>query len=295
MSSSKFNHVFLISRARPDGIGETLRNVSTYLSQLNIAITVETETATRFDCTHLPNCNADNLPASIDLILVVGGDGSLITAAHTACEHNIPVVGINRGKLGFLTDIHPEKLDQLGVILKGKYIQEKRTLIQAQIFLNDELQHSAVALNDIVLLPGDIAHMIEFDTYVDSQLIYHQRADGMIIATSTGSTAYALSGGGPIMQPGIDTIVLVPMFPHTLSSRPIVLSNNSKIKLIINHKNETSPFMSNDGKQRIKAPLGSEIHITKHHQRLNLIHPSDYNYFSTLREKLGWEQQATRR
>ena len=295
MADLHFKHLFVMSRARPDGIGETLAAVNRYLTQLGVTLTIEEETAARFDCHPHKTASASHLPDDIDLILVVGGDGSLITAAHTAVNHNLPVVGINRGRLGFLTDIHPNHLEELHTIINGDFHQEERTLLDAKLIHNDNLCETLVALNDIVLLPGDISHMIEFDTYVNGQLVYHQRADGMIIATSTGSTAYALSGGGPILQPGIDTLVLVPMFPHTLSSRPIVLSTNSTIKLIINHQNETTPFISNDGKTRIPTPLGSEIHITKHNEKLQLIHPSSYNYFSTLREKLGWEHQATRR
>ena len=159
---------------------------------------------------------------------------------------------------------------------------------------NFSLLNQNVALNDVVLLPGDVAHMIEFDITVNNEFVFTQRADGMIVATPTGSTAYALSGGGPIMHPSLNAVVLVPMFPHTLSSRPIVIDGDSHIDIWISDSNETSPYVSCDGITRIAVPPGGKIHIRKNPEPLRLIHPIDYNYFTTLREKLGWEKHAVR-
>ncbi len=233
----------------------------------------------------LPTFSDQQIPAIIDLMIVIGGDGSLINAAHCALPRNLPVLGINRGRLGFLTDIHPTELSKIGDVLAGNYFAEKRFLLNA----THENTPLGIALNDVVLLPGDSTQLIEFDIHINDQFMCQQRADGLIIATPTGSTAYALSGGGPILHPHLNAIVLVPMFPHTLSSRPIVVEGDAKIELFIRNQNETSPCISCDGQHRIKVEPGSRISITKHENTLQLIHPKNYGYFETLREKLGWQ------
>ena len=189
------------------------------------------------------------------------------------------MLGINRGHLGFLTDINPKELHRISDVLNGNYTREERFLLKTSL---------GIALNDVVLLPGE-AQLIEFDIMINNQFVCQQRADGLIIATPTGSTAYALSGGGPILHPHLNAMVLVPMFPHTLSSRPIVIDSDAKIELIISeHKNKTANI-SCDGQQRIPVEPGTRITIEKHEKKLHLIHPDNYDYFATLREKLGWQ------
>jgi NAD+ kinase len=215
----------------------------------------------------------------------------LLTAARLASEKNLPVLGINRGRLGFLTDIKPDEFSEIEQIIKGYYREEKRFLLNADILSDKKVIHHQTALNDIVLLPGDVAHMIEFSIEIDGQLMCTQRADGLIVATPTGSTAYALSGGGPILHPQLDAVVLVPMFPHKLTSRPIVISGNSDIKISIDKTNETSPRLSADGEDYISLNTDHIIHIHKNKNPLTLIHPESYQYFSTLRTKLQWENK----
>jgi len=224
-----------------------------------------------------------------DLAIVVGGDGSLLGAARDLSKSSIPILGVNRGRLGFLTDISPEELEQrLARVLEGEYIEEKRFLLDTHVKRNGEPMGFGTALNDIVLHPGRSTRMIGFDLYIEGQFVYSQRSDGLIVSTPTGSTAYALSAGGPIMHPKLDAIVLVPMFPHTLSSRPIVVDGGSEIKLIIDEANETWPQVSCDGQQELACAPGDSISIAKKPFRLNLIHPSDHNFYATCREKLGW-------
>ncbi|EKD45091.1 MAG: inorganic polyphosphate/ATP-NAD kinase, partial [uncultured bacterium] len=192
------------------------------------------------------------------------------------------------GQLGFLTDIHPDHLEKIADVLNGKLLLEKRFLLQATL----SRKILGMALNDVVLLPGDTAQLIEFDTLINGNLVCEQRADGMIIATPTGSTAYALSAGGPILHPQLNAIALVPMFPHTLSSRPIVVEGDARIELIIRESNETSPCISCDGQTKISVKPGDRIQIQKTKKSLRLIHPNDYDYYATLREKLGWQMRA---
>jgi len=286
-----FKKVILFGkRHREKSTISTLLELSAYLQTIGIQVSIEQETAKMADINNLPTVTEDNLHSD-ELIIVVGGDGSLLNAARIASEKNIPVLGINRGRLGFLTDIKPDQFSDIEHILKGHYLEEKRFLLNADIIANTQIIHHQTALNDIVLLPGDVAHMIEFSIEIDGQLMCTQRADGLIVATPTGSTAYALSGGGPILHPQLDAVVLVPMFPHKLTSRPIVISGNSDIKISIDKNNDTAPRLSCDGEEYISLESDHTVHISKNKNPLTLIHPENYQYFSTLRTKLQWENK----
>lgn len=288
MTPPHFKKIALIGRQRGENIVETLLALKTYLRGHQTDVVFEQDTAALMSQHNKPAIPSDQLAQHCDLIIAVGGDGSLLNAARIAIKQNLPVLGINRGRLGFLTDIRPEEFSKVNAVLNGEYIEEKRFLLTAQLQYQDQLIAQQDALNDVVLLPGDVAHMIEFAIYINHQFVCTQRADGLIVATPTGSTAYALSGGGPILHPGLNAVVLVPMFPHTLSSRPIVIAADSLIEIVIDEENEVSPFVSCDGQQRIAIPCGGKIKITRKKEELRLIHPKDYNYFETLRTKLGW-------
>lgn len=285
------NKIILIGRPKVAGVPETVNTLYTFLSQRKAQIAVDQDTAKMLNGVRKPVIASPKILKNYELIIVVGGDGSLLNAAHLALPYNLPILGINRGRLGFLTDIHPNDLEKVAEVLDGHYYIENRFLLDAQFYKDSAKKPFTqdVALNDVVLLPGDIAHMIAFEIYIDQQFVCKQRADGLIIATPTGSTAYALSGGGPILHPQLDAVVLVPMFPHTLSSRPIVVSGGSEIELHIAATNSVSPHVSCDGQNRIALPVGGRVRVNKKSQLLRLVHPKDYNYFKTLREKLKWE------
>lgn len=275
-----FKHIGLITRAGKNTV-DTLIAVRDFCLENRIPLSIEQETADTMDESTLPTFPADNISSDIDLILVVGGDGSLLHAAHCALDHDLPVLGINRGHLGFLTDIHPHELTKITAVLNGQYTQESRFLLETPF---------DIALNDVVLQPDD-AQLIQFDIVINGKFVCQQRADGLIIATPTGSTAYALSGGGPILHPSLDAIVLVPMFPHTLSTRPIVVDGNANIELHLSTEKDKAANISCDGQPRIKLDPGTRINIKKHAKKLQLIHPTDYDYYKTLREKLGWQRR----
>jgi len=294
MTQQTFQNILLMGRPGVPGVPATLLALMDYLQSLNIELMVEKTTSPMMGKHKLNVINSNKIPDSCDLIIVVGGDGSLLNAAHIALPHHLPVLGINRGRLGFLTDIHPDELTKISAILNGHYQEEKRFLLETKLIHKEKIISENVALNDVVLLPGDVAQMIEFDVFVNDEFVCTQRADGIIVATPTGSTAYALSGGGPIMHPSLNAVVLVPMFPHTLSSRPVVIDADNRIDICISDNNETSPYVSCDGQTRVAIPPGGKIQIQKKPELLRLIHPMDYHYFSTLREKLGWEKQAIR-
>jgi NAD+ kinase len=284
----KFNKIGIIGRVRNAGVKETLKALTEYLAALKQDLVIEVETAESIENNSLPTLLRDELGKQCDLLIVVGGDGSLLNAAHAVVNHNVPVLGINRGSLGFLTDIHPTELSKVKDILDGKYTLEERFLLSSRVLVDKKEVEKQDALNEVAVIPDCIPHMIEFEIYIDDKFVCSQDSDGLIIATPTGSTAYALSGGGPILHPELDAIVLVPMFPHTLSNRPIVVDGDRKIDIIISPNNINSPRLTCDGQGFVNLPPGARISIEKKKQRLQLIHPLDYNYYKALRSKLHW-------
>jgi NAD+ kinase len=226
------------------------------------------------------------------LVIVVGGDGSMLKAAPLMADQDLPVVGINRGRLGFLTDIRPEEIElALGPILEGQYVQESRFLLDVFLHAPSGEVLLGAAMNDVVLHPGRAAQMIEFELCIDGSFVYNQASDGLIVATPTGSTAYSMSAGGPIMQPKLDALVLVPMYPHSLSSRPIVVDSGSHIKLMIRDRENTAPQVSCDGSVVHTTSVGDTLVIRRKQKELKLLHPVDYDYYATCRSKLHWSHR----
>jgi len=286
-----FNRVILYARQyrANQGVTETLQRLIDFLHARNVTTVLDDETAVSFDL-NLPIIAREEMGKEQDLILVVGGDGSLLSAARMAIKVNTPVIGINRGRLGFLTDISPHDIEtQLGAVLDGNYQEEQRFLLKMRI--HDKKEGTDIqsdALNDVVLSRGNETHLITFDVYIDQQFVSHYRSDGLILATPTGSTAYALSAGGPIMHPLLNAMVMVPMFSHSLSSRPLVIDGQSLIELRISKNNESDLRISCDGHESHIVKPGQRVTIEKNAQQLRLLHPSDYHYYDTLRVKLGW-------
>jgi NAD+ kinase len=238
------------------------------------------------------HCTPKQLTDRCDLIVVVGGDGSMLNAGRLLAETQVPVLGINRGGLGFLTDIEPSKLEEkVDQVLTQKYKRAERFLLNCSVYHDDKKTNESSALNDVVLFPGEISRMIEFEVYVDKKFLYNQRSDGLIVSTPTGSTAYSLSAGGPILHPKLDALVLVPICPHTLSSRPIVINGSSKVDIIVSKLNQDSLQVSCDGQIQIPVNPGAVISIEKAKNSLQLLHPVDYDYYHILRTKLGWSSK----
>ncbi|WP_413285027.1 NAD(+) kinase [Vibrio sp. MA40-2] len=233
-----------------------------------------------------------DIGSKADLAIVVGGDGNMLGAARLLSRFDISVIGVNRGNLGFLTDLNPEEFEiALEKVLTGEYLEEDRFLLEAEVVRHDQCRSNNSALNEVVLHPGKIAHMIEFEVYIDDKFAFSQRSDGLIVSTPTGSTAYSLSGGGPILSPSLNAISIVPMFPHTLSSRPVVVDGNSRIKLVVSPDNRGTQEISCDGQVSLPVSPGDEVHIFQSNNKLRLIHPEDYSYYHVLRNKLGWSSK----
>jgi len=289
-----FRSIGLIGRLGSARVVDTLRRLKRFLLDKGHTVILEDAVAELLPGHQLQVCPRQALGEVCDLVIVVGGDGSLLGAARALCESNVPVLGVNRGGLGFLTDIAPDELEQgVGDVLEGKYMAESRFLLEATVYRGTEVLGSIAALNEVVLHPGKSARMIEFELFVDGQFVYSLKSDGMIVATPTGSTAYSLSAGGPIMHPKLDAVVLVPMYPHTLSSRPIVVAGNSEIRITVSPKNEIYPQVSCDGQEHISCVPGDTLIIRKKSQKLRLIHPLDHNFYAICRSKLGWSSRLT--
>ena len=219
-----------------------------------------------------------------DLIIAIGGDGTLLSCARNFGIYEIPILGINLGNLGFLTDIPPSEItSELNKVIKGEYIKDKRIFLEASL---DSEKEKYKALNEVVLHSGSIAQLIEYDLFIDDEFVYRQRADGLIISTSTGSTAYSLSGNGPIVSPEVKAITLLPMFPHSLNARTLISGHEKEIRLIVRGK--AKAFLSMDSHENLKVSSKNEILIKKADSELTLIHPKGQSFFSSCRNKLGW-------
>ena len=287
-----FRNIGLIGRLGSKAVVDTLKQLIRFLDDRGLNIILDEKIAEVMPGHGRQTCKQKMMGEICDLAIVVGGDGSLLGAARSLARSNIPVLGVNRGNLGFLTDISPQEIEtRVAEVLGGAYSVDTRFLLDVTIRRKGESVGELVALNDCVLHPGKATRMIQFELYIEGQFVYTQRSDGLIVATPTGSTAYALSAGGPIMHPKLDALVLVPMFPHTLSSRPIVVNGNSELKLVISEENSTYPTISCDGQSDFSLMPGDIISIRKKAHKLKLLHPKDYNFYQTCREKLGWSSK----
>jgi len=282
----QFSTIGIFCKEEDDRIEATLKTLHDFLKAENFNIVAEKNAANYLN---IPVMDSQDFCECIDLAIVVGGDGTLLKAGRLLSDKNIPVIGINLGRLGFLVDISPDEITkQLRLMLDGKFTVEERSLLHAEAFRKDKSLGEGIALNDVVVHVRNDIRMIEFTTHVDDTFVNTQRADGIVVATPTGSTAYSLSGGGPILHPGLDAVVLVPICPHTLSNRPIVINNDSQINITLNESRDVNARVSFDGQSNIDLQAGDNIVIRNKSHKLKLMHPESYDYFHILRNKLGW-------
>lgn len=287
-----FKRIGIIAKQDDSRVDETCRALTSFLS------THQTACLVRSDCGHLlydqaltsAECRA--LGRMADLVIVVGGDGTLLRAARLLVDQGVRLLGINLGHLGFLTDIPRQELEsQLDAVLSGRYVEEERFLLDARLLRNGEEILRDHALNDVVLQKWNVARLIRFDTYIDGVFVNSQRSDGLIVATPTGSTAYALSGGGPILHPGLDAIALVPVCPHTLSQRPLVVEGRSLVEVVLTPGQQTGAQITFDGQALAPVEEGDRVVICKKDRTIRLVHPPGHDYFMTLRTKLHWGRE----
>ncbi len=290
---SQFKTVAIVGKPDGAGVGEPVDQLITLLQSRGISVRIDARTAEFASVKPDAIMRREPMTALLkgaDLAIAVGGDGTLLALARSVAAHHVPLVGVNLGHLGFLTDIPADALvTMMTKLLKGEFTEEPRLLLDAEIRRGNKSIFKTVAFNDVVFSRGAMGTMIEFSVEVNGEFVYSLRADGVIVSTPTGSTAYALSSGGPILQPGLPAISLVPISPHTLSNRPIAISSDSEVRIrLIRGVNARVNF----DVQAFFDPEPDDVVVVKAHKnRLRLLHPIGYSYFSMLRSKLHWNER----
>ena len=283
-----FDIIALTGKRDDETVAESLRSLATHLAGRKREVLADPSVAEALEPIGIQPVSVDQICSRADLIVAIGGDGTMLYAAGLVAEAGVPLLGINRGRLGFLTDVGTEgMLESVDEILHGRFIEERRLMLEARITGQEE-RLSGLALNDVVFQKRDTGRMIDFETWNDCRYVNTHAGDGLVVATPTGSTAYALSGGGPIMHPTMDVVAMVPICPHTLSDRPLVVPASAEIDIRVIERGDTHPEVTCDGRLLgILLPSG-RLEIRPASQATRLIHPVDHDYFRILRSKLHW-------
>lgn len=286
---SQFCHVALIGKYQAQGSRLALESIAHFLNAQGCDLAIEKDTASNTGLMQYPILDVEAIGAQCDLALVVGGDGTMLGIGRQLAKFGVPLIGINQGRLGFITDIAFEDYQTvLGPMLRGDFEEDRRWMMQAQVMRDGHCVFNATAMNDVVVNRGATSGMVELRVEVDGRFLASQRADGLIIASPTGSTAYALSAGGPLLHPSIAGWVLVPIAPHTLSNRPIVLSDAGEISVeIVAGRDASANF---DMQSLASLMHGDRITVKRSDYQMRFLHPKGWSYFDTLRKKLHWNE-----
>ena len=287
MTGKQIRTAALIGKYRSPEVAESLRVLSAFLRERGVRVLIEEGTAASAGAAGFDVASYEAIGEEADVAVVLGGDGTMLHSARRLAETDVPLVGVNQGRLGFMTDIaRQDMLGSMEDLLAGRFKAEQRFLLDAEVLRGGLRVFQTLALNDVVVNKGDIGRMIEMKVEVDGEFLYVLRADGMIVATPTGSTAYALSANGPILQPSIAGIAVVPLCPHALSNRPITISDKSRVDLTLVPPHDGRVHF--DGQARFDARAGDCVRIERSSHSVTLLHPPGYSYFAMLREKLHW-------
>ncbi len=289
MQPNAFKTIGIIGKPSDPSIADTLCNLYQFLEENGCDYIVDEQSATLNPYLTPTKCPLDDIGYRCDAIIAVGGDGTFLAAARAVVDADVPLIGVNLGRLGFLVDISPIQLsNKLSKILQGHYRLEKRYLLQAKIVRDGEIIHEQTAVNEVVVHRWVTPSMIEIITHIDGQLLNTQRSDGLIISTPTGSTAYALSAGGPILHPSLSALVLVPLNPHTLSNRPIVIDDAAEIEIGFREGRQINALVSCDHLEIPDVQIHDKILIKKITKPIKILHPEDHDFYHVLRGKLNW-------
>ena len=281
----KFSHISLSTSSEDKRVLPIATQVHEILINAGIKVSYDKNLSKLENLTKTKFKSSNHIIKNSELLIAIGGDGTMLNCSRRYGSKGIPILGINLGNVGFLTDIAPKEItSRLLDVIKGNFIKDKRFFLEASLQNKDG---SFIALNEVVIHSGAIAQLIEFDLYIDDSFVYRQKADGLIVNSPSGSTAYSLSGGGPIVHPNLDAITLLPMFPHRLNTSPLVVSGRSKITIkMIEKKNKS--VLSMDSHNSLKLRQGDVITISKGKSSLTLIHPRGHDFYEACRNKLGW-------
>ena len=282
-----FKNIAIISKNDDNSVKDSLDTVINYLDNKEIKYFLDNNSSILLD--NKSSTNIDEMKSKCDIAFIIGGDGTLLRSAQYLSTANIPICGINRGRLGFLVDISPDHIEEnLESILSDNYSVDERISLIGTVIRNGQEISKNISFNDVVIHSKDAVRMIEMDTMLDGKKLYTVNADGLVVSTPTGSTAYSLSCGGPILQPSMEALVMVPICPHLLSNRPIVIGMNSVIEIRLSDNSHTNASVTFDGQINVPIEANDLIKITKGEVTLKLIQPPGINFLSILREKLGW-------
>ena len=288
----EFSTVALVGLYADARVAKPMQRIASHLKKAGITVVTTTDIAAELNTVPVED---DGLADIANLIVAVGGDGTMLHAAALAGDSGVPLLGVNRGRLGFLTDVSPaEMLESIDRILAGNYSRDSRLRLKATLTQPDRTVCRALALNDVVLQRYDTVRMLDFETRVADRFVSAHMGDGLIVATPTGATAYALSCGGPIIEPTLDAIVIVPICPHTLSDRPVVVSSSQHIDVSLLEREDTNAEVSVDGNTLGTLEPGGSLRIEASASRITLIHPPGYDYYEILRSKLNWGRDSRR-
>ena len=288
-TNKAFKRVALVGKFQADGIEERLRDLTKLVAGLGCEVFIEAATAQHLGFTEFPIKTAEDFAGAIDLVVVLGGDGTMLGIGRQLAGKNVPLVGINMGRLGYMTDIPIQSVQTiLPQIIAGEYEADTRTLLDAVVLRKDKEITRALALNDVVVNRSGISGMVELAVRVNGSFMYNQRSDGLIVSTPTGSTAYALSAGGPILHPRVAGILLAPIAPHSLSNRPIVLPEDSVTSIEVIDGREV--IVNFDMQSQTDLQSGDKIEVRQSNKTITLLHPCSHSDYKTLREKLHWNE-----
>ncbi|WP_306603731.1 NAD kinase [Azonexus sp.] len=286
--------IALVGKYHSPEIAESLVRLAEYLHERGVSVFIERETSEHIgklvDLARWVTCGFNDIGAHADLAIVLGGDGTMLNAARRLARYCVPLVGVNQGRLGFMTDIaRDDMLTCMDDLLDGRFQRENRMLLAAEVIRDGKELASNIALNDVVVDKGAIGRMIEFELFIDGAFIYNLRSDGLIVSTPTGSTAYSLSSGGPILHPTLTGIALVPLCPHSLTNRPIIVNDQADIELRITQADD--PRAHFDGQLTLDLQRGDSVRLRRSEHTICFLHPPGYSYFAMLRQKLHWSER----
>jgi NAD+ kinase len=282
-----FKNIALIGKYNTPDMRDTMLAMLGFLSDYPLNIFVEEKTAIHCNIVGQQTLKINEIGNKADLAIVLGGDGTMLAVARSLAASGIPLVGVNQGRVGFLTDISAANmLDSMASVLSGEFTIEQRILLIATIVRDGKELSSGSALNDVVINKTGMSHLVELEVHIDGQFVHKQRSDGVILATPTGTTAYALSAGGPILHPTLDAIALVPICPHTLSNRPIAINSASSVEITIVQARDAAVHL--DGQLQMDVLPGDKVIVKRDQHRVSLLHPKEHSHYDMLRQKLSW-------
>lgn len=287
-----FESIALVGRHQDARVAESMLSLAAHLAGRGIEVLLEKGVTLDFGGSQVVRIASEDIAARAGLVIAIGGDGTMLYAARLVAKQPVPLLGINRGRLGFLTDVSPDDmLAGLDRVLAGQYTEDRRTLLEARL-RRGNAEQTLPALNDVVVQKGETGRMLDYETWIDGSYVNTHRGDGLIVATPTGSTAYALSCSGPIIQPNVDALVMVPICPHTLSDRPVVVPGNSQIEIRLVRRPDARAQVVCDGVPLDELQSGERLSVTPSANKITFLHPPGYDYYRLLRSKLHWGRGA---